>query len=129
MKKSRFIPLEQFDVQGPTLRRCEHLGCEDEGAFRAPKSPSLLHEYYWFCLNHIKEYNKSWDYYKGMSPDEIETSRISDITWNRPSWPVGGWRTLLENARYLDGLEPFLKTAYRPPSLPKDVQKGLETLE
>src|SRR5204863_5424701 len=76
-----------------------------------------------------REYNKGWDFYRGMSLEEIEESRISDVTWNRPSWPVGGWRTLLENARFLDGIDPFLKVSPRPPSVPADVQKALGTLD
>jgi DnaJ-domain-containing protein 1 len=63
-----------------------------------------------------------------MSPEEIDKSRISDMTWNRPSWPLGNWRSLLESASYFDGLEPFVKKARRTPPLPKDVQKGLDTL-
>jgi len=129
MRKVRFIPLENFDRQEPPIRYCDQFGCGAVGEFRAPKSPANLSEYYWFCIDHIREYNKTWDFYKGMSSDEIEKSRVSDITWNRPSWPVGSWRTLLENAQYFDGLEPFLKAASRPPSLPKDVRRCLETLQ
>lgn len=107
---------------------CEQEGCACEGEFRAPKSPYHLRDYYWFCLDHVREYNKAWDYYRDMSGEEIEASRVSDITWNRPSWPVGGWHTLLDHARYLDGIDPFLKSTPRVPALPSDVQKALKTL-
>lgn len=127
MKKTRFIPL---DINQPlNLRLCEKDGCGCAGEFRAPKNAYNLREYYWFCLDHVREYNKSWDFYRGMSPEEIEASRISDVTWNRPSWPVGGWRTLLENVQYLDGIDPFLRTSPRVPSLPQEVQKALGTLD
>ena len=49
-----------------------------------------LKNYYFFCLNHVKEYNKSWDFYKGLSVDEIELSLRKDILWGRPSWPLNG---------------------------------------
>lgn len=128
-KERRFIPLDSYQTQPVTLRPCEKQGCEAEGEFKAPKNSRSLREYHWFCLDHVREYNKAWDYYRGMSLDEIEESRTSDVTWNRPSWPVGGWRTLLENARFLDGIDPFLKSTPRAPSLPTEVQKALGTLD
>lgn len=128
MKKTRFIPLHFNQTQPVNSRLCEKEGCESVGEFRAPKNSRTLKEYYWFCLDHVREYNKAWDFYRGMSLEEIEASRVSDITWNRPSWPVGSWRSLLENARYLDGIDPVLKGTPRPPSLPPDVQKALATL-
>ena len=129
MRKTRFIPLSSTDSPPPQLLLCEKEGCEEIGKFRAPKSPQHLREYYWFCLEHVREYNKGWDFYRGMSAAEIEASRVSDITWNRPSWPVGGWQALLENAQYFDGMDPFLKTSPRSPSPPPEVQKSLGVLE
>ena len=129
MKKARFIPLGSLHETAPTVRLCDQDGCEQAGEFRAPKSPHRLHEYYWFCLDHVREYNKEWDFYRGMSAEEIEASRVSDITWNRPSWPVGGWHSLLESARYFDGIDPLLKPSPRPSSLPRPVQNALDALE
>lgn len=70
-------------------RACDHPGCGAHGGFRAPKSRRSLNEYFWFCLEHVREYNRSWDYYKGMSPGEIEAEMRRDTTWQRPSWPLG----------------------------------------
>jgi hypothetical protein len=64
-------------------------GCEAVGEFRAPRSRFKLNEYLWFCLPHVREYNSSWDYYKGMSPQEIEANLRSDSGWHRPTWPLG----------------------------------------
>lgn len=125
----RFIPLNFTEHTGPKLRLCEQEGCEAAGEFRAPKSPYHLREYYWFCLEHVRDYNKAWDFYRGMSSDEIEASRASDMTWNRPSWPIGNWSVLLEKAQYLDGVDSILKSAMRAPSLPPDVQKALKVLD
>ena len=72
------------------VRKCDKENCEEKGEFRAPKSRILLNQYYFFCLNHVKEYNKSWDFYKGLSVNQIETSMREDIIWNRPSWPLKG---------------------------------------
>ncbi len=71
------------------LRACDHPGCRDYGDFRAPKSREALTEYYWFCLDHVRAYNASWNYYAGLDPDEIEHMLRNDVTWQRPTWPLG----------------------------------------
>jgi hypothetical protein len=64
-------------------------GCEALGEYRAPKSRRDLNHYWWFCLEHVRAYNSTWDYYKGMSPAEMERELRSDTAWQRPSWPLG----------------------------------------
>lgn len=59
------------------------------GEFRAPKSRDSLREYYWFCLDHVRAYNASWDYYAGMTTAQIEGLIRQDVTWRRPTWPLG----------------------------------------
>ena len=70
-------------------RPCDKPGCPDTGGFRAPKSRSTLNDYWWFCLEHVREHNAAWDFYKGMSPVEIEAQVRSDTGWQRPTWPLG----------------------------------------
>jgi len=125
MRKVRFDPLRP---PTPSLRACDHVGCEESGEFRAPKSPAHLNDYYWFCLPHIREYNKNWDFYRGMSIKEVEASRVSDVTWNRPSWPVGSWKTLLDKLHTLDSLDPFLSIDSLSPALPKEVRQACKAL-
>ena len=59
------------------------------GEYRAPKSRTSLQEYWWFCLEHVRAYNASWDFYKGMTPGQIEAQLRADTSWQRPSWPLG----------------------------------------
>lgn len=72
-------------------RACDWPGCEDQtgGVFRAPKSPQDLKSYHWFCLDHVREYNKSWNYYTNMDDTQVEFDRRKDTVWQRPSWPLG----------------------------------------
>lgn len=94
MQKNR--PNLSFDFrEAPRtqLRACDHPGCLQAGEHRAPKGRDRLNDYYWFCLDHVREYNKSWDYYAGMSQTEIERQVRQDTTWQRPTWPMGDWRT------------------------------------
>ena len=81
---------------------CDQANCKNIGEFKAPKSRSHLNDYYFFCIKHIKEYNQSWDFYKGLSIDQIELSMRKDTIWDRPSWPLKGNPT-----KILDQLKEF----------------------
>jgi len=59
------------------------------GEYRAPKNRLNLRDYWWFCLDHVRAYNSAWDYYKGMTPGEIEAALRADTSWQRPTWPLG----------------------------------------
>lgn len=65
---------------------CDIPGCHERGEYRAPKSTSELREYYWFCLEHVREYNQNWDFFKGMSQAEIEKTMSKSVVWDRPTW-------------------------------------------
>jgi len=84
-------------------RPCEHEGCLTPGEFRAPRDRSLR-GWHWFCLAHVREYNARWDYYRGMSPSEIEDNLRSDSGWQRPTWPLGRLGTRLDPERLRDPL-------------------------
>lgn len=71
------------------VRTCDWPGCQEEGAHRAPKSRDHLREYHWFCLQHVRTYNAGWNYYAGMSDDEVEADTRRDTVWHRPTWPLG----------------------------------------
>lgn len=78
----------------PPPRSCDCPGCAAVGDFPAPKARDRLREYFWFCLDHVREYNRAWDFYAGMSMAEIESEMRSDTTWQRPTWPLGSWRLM-----------------------------------
>jgi curved DNA-binding protein CbpA len=68
---------------------CAQDGCEAAGLYRAPRSRRQLDDYVWFCLEHVRAFNQSWDYYGGMSAEQIEALRREDTVWQRPTWPLG----------------------------------------
>ena len=70
-------------------RTCDMPGCTAAGEYRAPKSRQTLTDYWWYCLEHVRGYNASWDFYKGMSPGQIEAQLRADTAWQRPTWPLG----------------------------------------
>jgi len=70
-----------------TQRTCEAPGCEEAGEFRAPgHRPSGFDgpgEWRWFCLEHVREFNAGYDWFEGMSAEEIYQAQS----------PASGWRT------------------------------------
>ncbi|MGB8274863.1 MAG: J domain-containing protein [Alphaproteobacteria bacterium] len=70
-------------------RPCEHPGCTNAGLHRAPRARDDLRNYYWFCLDHVRAYNRSWNFYAGMSEQEVESSVREDVVGWRPTWPIG----------------------------------------
>lgn len=74
----------------PNTQSCEWPDCENAGEYRAPRSRNDLNSFRWFCMDHIRLYNKSWNYYEGMSDKQVEADLRDDTSWNRPSWPFAG---------------------------------------
>lgn len=66
---------------------CECPGCTEPGDYKAPKSRENLREYRYFCLEHVREYNKGWDYFKGYAEDEIYAHMREAVIGERPTWP------------------------------------------
>jgi len=88
MPRLSFDPIFETAADAP-VRVCDHPGCIAGGDYRAPKSRLDLHDYYWFCLDHVRAYNSAWNYYAGMSDTEIEAEIRHDTVWQRPSWRLG----------------------------------------
>ncbi len=116
-----------FSNPGPIPHRnCDHPGCEASGEHRAPRSRATLDSFYWFCLDHVRAYNASWNYYAGMSTDEMEAEIRNDTVWQRPTWPLGARVSALHAARWagfgmfdIDGETPSEKPK-RPPRSPQE---------
>ena len=84
--KSR-APHEEPRVQTP---RCSWEGCDRDGIYRAPKGHRAVGEYHSFCLEHVRHYNTAFNFFAGMSTDQVEEhlSRSAQ-TDGRPSWGMG----------------------------------------
>jgi len=82
------------------FRPCDHPGCTGLGEYRAPRSKATLRQFYWFCLDHVREYNAAWNFYAGMSTAEIEREIRHDTVWQRPSWPLGARVGALYGAKW-----------------------------
>ena len=68
---------------------CNHPNCKEEGVYKAPLGYDNLSNYQWFCMEHIKEFNKKWNYHKKMDASEIENDIRFDTIWRRPTNSFG----------------------------------------
>ena len=70
-----------------STRSCEYPGCAEAGVYRAPKSPDLLDEFFWFCKDHVREYNLKWNFFQGTTDDEFQKFLEKDRVWGRATKP------------------------------------------
>src|SRR5207245_8202856 len=50
---------------------CEWPDCKNKGPHRAPKGRTNDKEYWHFCLNHVREYNHSYNFFQGMIETKV----------------------------------------------------------
>ena len=68
---------------------CEWPGCKNKGPHRAPKGRENSREYWHFCLNHVREYNQSYNFFQGMNADAVARYQKDALTGHRPTWKMG----------------------------------------
>jgi hypothetical protein len=68
---------------------CDWKGCGNAATHRAPKGRARENEYWRFCLDHVREYNHSYNYFSGMSDDAVLKYQKDAITGHRPTWKMG----------------------------------------
>lgn len=72
---------------GNGARRCEAAGCAEAGEFRAPGPRASGFDgpgdYRWLCLDHVREYNAGYDWFEGMTTDEIISAQHPVHGWDR----------------------------------------------
>lgn len=73
---------------------CQWPGCSAAGTHKAPMGRGHDGEYLMFCLDHVRDYNKSYNYFEGMSDEDVVTYQKSAMTGHRPTWSMGmnSWR-------------------------------------
>jgi len=70
-------------AQETSQRICDKDGCDEPGLYRAPKAPDVLDDYYWFCQEHVREYNLKWNFFDGTTEAEMNAKMSSDKVWER----------------------------------------------
>ena len=64
---------------------CDWKNCSKIANYKAPVEKDNSKKYRLLCLEHVKEFNKNWNYFSGMNDDEICEFIKSDETWHKPT--------------------------------------------
>jgi DnaJ-domain-containing protein 1 len=124
----RFTPDEPETPPAP--RRCDHPGCDAAGDYRAPRDRAHLRDYYYFCLDHVREYNRKWDFFAGFNQDQMYQQMRKDTAWERPTWPA--MAPLRLEKRLHDFIRKFTKDTHEnappPTNKPSAEAAALDTL-
>jgi hypothetical protein len=104
---------------------CDHPGCAEPGEFRAPKGWQSEGEYFCFCLDHVRAYNASYNYFNGMTPAAVALYQRDASIGHRPTWTMGtnggGFRIESDDpSRFADPLSIFGRR--RAPQRPAEPQ-------
>lgn len=86
--KIRSKPVAE-EVRVDVEPRCQRPGCARKGEFKAPKGRDNEGEFFRFCVEHVREYNQSYNYFAGMSETAVQSYQKDALTGHRPTWTVG----------------------------------------
>ena len=116
--------------------RCSVRGCREPGEFRAPLTPGDFDgpgTWHWLCLEHVREHNARYNFFEGMSPDEIEAAQSPIAGWERATrvfahagsdpWPA--WR---EFADPLDAIAARYRPEARRPVIDRFTARERQAL-
>jgi len=79
----------RFHGRGPGARHCSHPGCTEAGEFRAPPEEGSRSgyngpaEWRYFCLDHVRAFNAGYNFFNGMTADEIHAQQRPYAGWER----------------------------------------------
>ena len=145
--------MNECDIQyeEPVMRTCEWQECGEEGLCPAPKEkprandsdsfagggggPFMVPErYHWFCQRHAREYNRQWNYFAEMPPEQIEQFQEDAVIGHRPTWRMGLGPEFLQSQVQEKLYDMFGESVIAKPehpmepTLPKAVRDGLAVL-
>ena len=87
--KPKKLNAKQQALARESSAMCEWPDCKNKGPHRAPKGRTHDKEYWHFCLNHVREYNQSYNFFQGMNADAVARYQKDALTGHRPTWKVG----------------------------------------
>lgn len=68
---------------------CENPGCAQPGLYRAPKGRKAEGQYWRFCIDHVRAYNATYNYFDGMNDAAVQAYQKDAIIGHRPTWAMG----------------------------------------
>ena len=96
-------------------RPCDAPVCPEPGEFRAPgpRAPSFAGghdgpgDYRWYCLDHVRQFNAGYNWFAGMSPDEILAAQHPVHGWERQTRAFSATAGIDAAPRWADFADPL----------------------
>jgi hypothetical protein len=85
----RIGPSEAEAVEESDAPRCDHAGCSRTGEFRAPQGRGREGKFFLFCMEHVKAYNATYNYFAGMDDEALAAYAKQEEIGHRPTWKLG----------------------------------------
>jgi curved DNA-binding protein CbpA len=87
-EKLRIRPKAEGEPK-PNVPCCQWDGCAEAGTHRAPVGRMKEGEYFRFCFEHVREYNKNFNYFSGLPDSDVARFQKEALTGHRPTWVMG----------------------------------------
>jgi hypothetical protein len=125
---------EAPQIGGPV---CQWKGCQAAATHRAPMGRGREGQYYRFCLDHVRQYNASYNYFEGWTRADVEAFQKDAVIGHRPTWKTGlhgGSWTARRGAAYSDSFsrgfdDPHGVFGWRGRNTESTPQRRLKPLE
>ena len=95
---------------------CDWENCDKDGSYKAPVEKDNSKNFKLLCLEHIKIFNKKWNYFSNMNDQEIEYFVKSDLTWHKSTKSFGSsenFFNILWNNALEDNLNIFKSSSFK----------------
>jgi hypothetical protein len=119
---------------GPPPPPCAVKGCPLPGEYKAPKSRYNTGQYQYLCLDHIKEFNRAWDFFDGWNREQIEGFMHDAVFGHRPTWKIGSQPvftsdTLRDSFFKMLGEDPPQRSTHREPRIPRKEREAFAVFD
>ena len=118
---------------------CAVPGCDAQGEYKAPLQPADFDgpgAWRFLCLDHVREHNAKYNFFEGMSTDEITRAQSPLAGWDRPSRrfaangadPPPRWSDFTDPLDAISTRFGRVKEAARPSRFSKPERRALSVL-
>jgi len=105
-------------TEAPKKHQCQWAGCEKEGTHRAPAGRGREGQFLYFCVEHVREYNKNFNYFSGLDDEAVANlQKDALMTGLRPTWKTsvnGTARTAAEFSTIRSGSAAYQNRMRNP---------------
>lgn len=119
--------------------RCAVPGCAAPGEYKAPFEAADFDgpgSWRFLCLDHVREHNARYNFFEGMTPEEITQAQHPLAGWDRPSRrfaaygadPPPRWSDFADPLEAISGRFGHVHERAKPSRFSKDERRGLSVL-